>query len=123
MPDLHTPFLTYDPSPRAPGLALPAGACDSHVHVFGPADRYPYGSQSLRYAPPLAPLSDYLALAGVLAFVLQKRILEAFWFNPLLNGLIGLVLASGKAGGGNQQQGGKALHFGTLQRVAGFAAP
>ncbi|MCU0819399.1 MAG: flagellar motor protein MotA [Beijerinckiaceae bacterium] len=37
----------------------------------------------------------FLALAGVLAFVLQKRILEAFWFNPLLNGLIGLVLLLG----------------------------
>ena len=37
----------------------------------------------------------FLALAGVLAFVLQKRISEAFWFNPLLNGLIGLVLLLG----------------------------
>lgn len=37
----------------------------------------------------------FLALAGFIAFVLQKRILEAFWFNPLLNGLIGLVLLLG----------------------------
>lgn len=38
-------------------------ACDAHFHVFGPADKYPYGSDSLRYAPPLAPLSEYLQLA------------------------------------------------------------
>jgi hypothetical protein len=37
----------------------------------------------------------FLALAGFMAFMLQKRILEAFWFNPLLNGLIGLVLLLG----------------------------
>ena len=33
--------------------------------MFGPADRYPHGgvNEKLRYAPPLAPLSDYLELA------------------------------------------------------------
>jgi predicted TIM-barrel fold metal-dependent hydrolase len=46
-------------------------ACDSHFHVFGPADRYPHGGD-LRYAPPLAPLDDYLVLArhlGIERFV------------------------------------------------------
>lgn len=43
----------------------PALACDSHFHVFGPADRYPHGSD-LRYAPPQAPLSEYLELAALL---------------------------------------------------------
>ncbi len=35
--------------------------------MFGPAERYPYGSD-LRYPPPLAPLDDYLALARSLGF-------------------------------------------------------
>jgi 2-pyrone-4,6-dicarboxylate lactonase len=35
-------------------------ACDSHFHVFGPRDRYPVGPD-LRYEPPVATLSDYLA--------------------------------------------------------------
>jgi 2-pyrone-4,6-dicarboxylate lactonase len=39
--------------------------CDCHFHVFGPAERYPYGT-GLRYAPPHAPLEDYLALARIL---------------------------------------------------------
>ena len=37
--------------------------CDSHFHVFGPAERYPYAGD-LRYKPPLAPLEAYLVEAG-----------------------------------------------------------
>src|SRR5687767_9226131 len=48
-----------------PAFLAPPGACDAHFHVFGPAGRYPYGSE-LRYPPPLAPLDDYLRLAEVL---------------------------------------------------------
>jgi 2-pyrone-4,6-dicarboxylate lactonase len=33
--------------------------CDSHFHVFGPAERYPYAGD-LRYRPPHAPLAEYL---------------------------------------------------------------
>ncbi len=33
--------------------------CDSHFHVFGPAERYPYAGD-LRYRPPHAPLPEYL---------------------------------------------------------------
>lgn len=46
-----------------PAFRAPRLSCDSHFHVFGPAERYPYGSD-LRYRPPLAPLEDYLELAG-----------------------------------------------------------
>jgi 2-pyrone-4,6-dicarboxylate lactonase len=30
-----------NPSPRKPGFALPAGACDSHCHIYGPFARFP----------------------------------------------------------------------------------
>jgi predicted TIM-barrel fold metal-dependent hydrolase len=47
-----------------PAFRAPPLACDAHFHVFGPAARYPYASpEPLRYAPPEAPLADYLALA------------------------------------------------------------
>ena len=48
-----------------PAFRAPPQSCDAHFHVFGPAERYPVGgvNEKLRYAPPLAPLSDYLALA------------------------------------------------------------
>lgn len=45
-----------------PTFQTPPLACDSHFHIFGPAERYPYGAD-LRYVPPWAPLADYLALA------------------------------------------------------------
>ena len=48
-----------------PAFRAPALSCDCHFHVFGPADRYPYGTD-LRYPPPLAPLDDYFALCGLL---------------------------------------------------------
>jgi 2-pyrone-4,6-dicarboxylate lactonase len=41
--------------PRQPKLRLPAGACDSHVHVYGPAARFPFAPQR-PYTPQDAPL-------------------------------------------------------------------
>jgi 2-pyrone-4,6-dicarboxylate lactonase len=54
-----------------PAFRVPPLGCDAHFHVFGPAGRYPYGaglSESLRYAPPQAPLEAYLAHARRLGF-------------------------------------------------------
>jgi len=51
----------------------PPGGCDAHFHVFGPAGRYPYNQADLRYAPPLAPVEDFLALS-------KKLGLERFVF-------------------------------------------
>jgi len=53
-----------DPDPRPPGFALPAGACDSHAHVFDAA-RYPY--QPMRgYTPPDNGVDRLLALHDAL---------------------------------------------------------
>lgn len=55
-----------EPPPR---MQAPAGACDAHFHVFGRPGEYPYASaEPLRYAPPHAPLDEYLALARHLGF-------------------------------------------------------
>lgn len=35
---------TYTDTPSKPALTLPAGACDAHVHVFGPGERFPYAA-------------------------------------------------------------------------------
>jgi 2-pyrone-4,6-dicarboxylate lactonase len=54
----------------APLFKAPPLSCDAHFHVFGPADRYTHGgvNEKLRYAPPLAPLADYLAHVRPLGF-------------------------------------------------------
>jgi predicted TIM-barrel fold metal-dependent hydrolase len=44
-----------------PAFAVPRGACDCHVHVFGPADRYPFAG-TRRYTPGDASVEDLAAL-------------------------------------------------------------
>ena len=50
-----------------PDFKSPPAGCDCHFHVFGPAGRYPHNQADLRYAPPVAPVEDFLALARKLA--------------------------------------------------------
>jgi predicted TIM-barrel fold metal-dependent hydrolase len=55
-----------------PDFKSPSAGCDCHFHVFGPAGRFPYNQADLRYAPPVAPVEDFLALAkklGIERFV------------------------------------------------------
>ena len=48
----------HDPSPRAPGFALPSHSCDTHAHVCGPSEKYLYAPERI-YTPPDALLADY----------------------------------------------------------------
>lgn len=41
-------------TPSKPNLKLPPGACDAHVHVFGPRARFPFAPER-RYTPSDAP--------------------------------------------------------------------
>lgn len=50
-----------DPNPITPAFRMPAGACDAHCHVFGPASRYPYAADR-SYTPPDAPVEDLRTL-------------------------------------------------------------
>lgn len=45
---------------REPDFEVPAGACDCHVHVFGPFDRFPLAADRL-YRPGPAVLADLMA--------------------------------------------------------------
>ena len=50
-----------------PKLPLPPNACDTHAHVFGPAQRFPYADDR-SYTPPDAPLEIYLGMLDAIGF-------------------------------------------------------
>jgi predicted TIM-barrel fold metal-dependent hydrolase len=35
-----------DSNPKKPKLALPAGACDCHIHLFGPVAKFPFAADA-----------------------------------------------------------------------------
>jgi predicted TIM-barrel fold metal-dependent hydrolase len=51
-----------DPNPRQPRFTPPPGTCDTHFHVFGPPEVFPYVANRL-YTPPAAPIEHYLSMA------------------------------------------------------------
>jgi 2-pyrone-4,6-dicarboxylate lactonase len=53
--------------PTRPKVPPPALACDTHAHVFGPADRFPYADDR-SYTPPDAPLEKYLRMLDTVGF-------------------------------------------------------
>jgi predicted TIM-barrel fold metal-dependent hydrolase len=50
-----------------PSNPLPAFACDTHAHVFGPYERFPLAPDR-RYTPPLAPFEEYVAMLNRVGF-------------------------------------------------------
>jgi predicted TIM-barrel fold metal-dependent hydrolase len=56
LPDLNT---------RKPCIKAPAGACDTHAHIFGPMDKYP-PKESRRYDPPDATIDRYRTMLAAL---------------------------------------------------------
>jgi 2-pyrone-4,6-dicarboxylate lactonase len=50
--------LPPDPNTRAPNWVLPDGACDTHFHIFGPPDKFPF-AETRRYTPPGGPVENY----------------------------------------------------------------
>lgn len=57
--------VTFHPNPSRPKTRLPAGAADTHFHVFGPISRFPY-AEGTRYRPADAPKERLFALHDML---------------------------------------------------------
>jgi predicted TIM-barrel fold metal-dependent hydrolase len=57
MPIMSSP---PDPNPRVPKLKAPPGACDTHIHIFGPADKYPFDARAAYHSPDALP-ETYIA--------------------------------------------------------------
>lgn len=56
-----------NPNPSKPVHNLPAGSCDAHCHVFGPAEKFPMSAQRA-YTPPDAPKETLFAIQDFLGF-------------------------------------------------------
>ena len=41
-----SPKPSYHNNPTEPKLKLPPGSCDSHFHVFGPKDKFPFATDA-----------------------------------------------------------------------------
>ena len=54
-----------DPNPRKPKLKAPPGACDTHIHMFGPAEKYPFAPDSPYTAHDALP-ETFIALQNTL---------------------------------------------------------
>jgi 2-pyrone-4,6-dicarboxylate lactonase len=59
------PKPSYLASPSRPKLKLPAGACDTHVHVFGPSKVFPF-AEPRPFTPADAPKEKLFALHAML---------------------------------------------------------
>ena len=62
-PDHNDPPLIAGPvpNPSRPARLPPSGAWDTHAHVFGPAEQFPF-APGRGYTPPPAPVENYIAL-------------------------------------------------------------
>ncbi|MGH7826371.1 MAG: amidohydrolase family protein [Candidatus Binatia bacterium] len=54
-----------DPNTRKPGFVPPPDSCDTHFHVFGPPEEFPF-APTRQYTPPAAPLEHYFHMSAVL---------------------------------------------------------
>ena len=66
-----------DPNTRKPCFAPPPNSCDTHFHVFGPPEQFPF-VLTHEYTPPAAPLEHYLKMIAVIgverAIVVQPSV-------------------------------------------------
>src|SRR3979490_1267557 len=90
--------LPPDPNTRAPGWTLPKGACDTHAHVFGPPDIFPYYDER-RYTPPAAPIEHYRNMQRI------TGLSRAVFFCPTAHGYDNRVILDAIAKLGDSARG------------------
>jgi predicted TIM-barrel fold metal-dependent hydrolase len=89
------PVQRPNPSTRKPKLIAPPGACDTHLHIYGPFDRYPLVAERNYDPDPHSTLDDYLKVHRAL-------------------GLERAVIVTGSGNGTNNQ-----ITLDALQRMKG----
>ena len=62
---MDLPCLPQIADTRPPKIATPAGGCDTHFHIFGPAAQFPF-AEKRSYTPQDAPLEALLKMLDTL---------------------------------------------------------
>lgn len=78
-----------DPDPRTPATPLPQLSCDTHCHVFGPHDRFPFAPERT-FTPPEAPRAQLAAVHSILGFeraVIVQSACHGFDLSAMLDAL------------------------------------
>lgn len=84
-PTCQAPLAT----PSTPTFALPPGSCDSHCHIYGPHERFPY-ARDRAFTPPDSPQARLRArhdLLGVERAVLVQSAAHGFDHAAMLDAL------------------------------------
>jgi 2-pyrone-4,6-dicarboxylate lactonase len=84
---------TYLDQPSSAQWVLPAKACDSHVHVFGPRSRFPYAA-GLKVTPVEAPKEKLFALHRQLG--IERCVMVQSVIHGLDNRVIEDAIVAGK---------------------------
>ena len=91
-------YLPFDPNPSKPNYVPPPGAVDTHCHVFGPGDKFPY-HPSRKYTPCDAPKEKLFALRDFLGFE-RNVIVTASCHGPDNRSIVeAMIHSNGKAKG------------------------
>jgi predicted TIM-barrel fold metal-dependent hydrolase len=54
-----------DPNPNAPRFSVPSGSWDTHFHLYGSPDRFPYAETRL-FTPPAAPFEHWQRISAAI---------------------------------------------------------
>ncbi len=91
-------WLPFHASPKKPDFVLPAGAVDTHCHVFGPGDDFPYAPER-KYTPCDAGKDALFALRDHLDFA-RNVIVQATCHGADNRAMVdALIHSNGKARG------------------------
>ena len=77
---MNKPVQTFNRKPSRPAHQLPFGACDSHVHVFGPAAQFLF-SETRNFTPVDAPKETLFELhrqLGISRCVIVQSAIHGF---------------------------------------------
>jgi 2-pyrone-4,6-dicarboxylate lactonase len=85
------PRPSFLASPSRPKLRLPAGACDAHVHVFGPSKVFPF-AEGRPFTPADAPKEQLFALHAMLG--IERCVIVQSTCHGFDNGVVADAIAA-----------------------------